>query len=112
MEAQQQQYSFYYRLTDVEEWEVLVENADGRLLSTDRAGGFTGTYIGMYASTQVDLNSVDSIDQFHYEIKNSSFVDFDWFDYKGDWVLTECYSSGKHLKLTIYQDNIQTVAVS
>nr|WP_283945884.1 glycoside hydrolase family 43 protein [Paenibacillus amylolyticus] len=84
VEAQQQQYSFYYRLADMHEWEVLVEYVDGRLLSTDRAGGFTGTYIGMYACRQTTINSVNSIDKLYYDIKKSSFVDFDWFDYKGD----------------------------
>jgi xylan 1,4-beta-xylosidase len=31
-------------------WRALAENVDGRILSTPVAGGFVGTYIGMYAS--------------------------------------------------------------
>lgn len=33
-------------------WNTVYENADASILSTNRAGGFTGTIIGMYASGQ------------------------------------------------------------
>jgi alpha-N-arabinofuranosidase len=46
---------------------LLAENVDGRLLSTDVAGGFVGTYIGMFACS----NGTDSPNN----------ADFDWFDY-------------------------------
>ncbi len=48
---------------------VVAEHVDGRLLSTPIAGGFTGAYIGMYASS----NGVSS----------ETFADFDWFEYRG-----------------------------
>ncbi|KGA97442.1 arabinofuranosidase [Alkalihalobacillus alcalophilus ATCC 27647 = CGMCC 1.3604] len=49
-------------------WKLLAENQDGRLLSTDRAGGFVGTYIGMFATS----NGQES----------QNAADFDWFEYK------------------------------
>ncbi len=44
-------YDFAYRLGDAEggDWSVLAEDVDGRLLSTERAGGFTGAVFGLYA---------------------------------------------------------------
>ncbi len=48
---------------------AVAEHVDGRLLSTPVAGGFTGAYIGMYASS----NGVSS----------ETFADFDWFEYQG-----------------------------
>jgi len=64
-----QDYNFYYGAS-LENMEVLAEKVDGRILSTDIAGGFIGTYIGLFASS--NGNSSNNI------------VDFDWFDYKGD----------------------------
>ena len=43
------EFSFYYALGD-SDWELLADNVDASYLSTARAGGFTGTTIGMYAS--------------------------------------------------------------
>jgi alpha-N-arabinofuranosidase len=65
-EAIEQEYSFYYA-TVAEAWVPLLENADGRILSTDVAGGFVGAYIGMYASS----NGRPS----------KNVADFDWFEY-------------------------------
>jgi alpha-N-arabinofuranosidase len=65
-EAIEQEYSFYYA-TAAEAWVSLLENADGRILSTDVAGGFVGAYIGMYASS----NGRPS----------KNVADFDWFEY-------------------------------
>ncbi len=68
IEGHGQAYSFY---TTVEpgKWRPIAENIDGRILSTPVAGGFVGTYIAMYASSngQPSTNSVD----------------FDWFAYSG-----------------------------
>ncbi|MDG5787859.1 glycoside hydrolase family 43 protein [Evansella sp. AB-P1] len=69
IEAVGQQYSFYYGEKS-EEWNTFIENVDGSILSTDIAGGFVGTYIGMYASSNGQTSD-------HY-------VDFDWFEYVGD----------------------------
>jgi xylan 1,4-beta-xylosidase len=56
-----QDYSFYLADTP------LAKNVDGRILSTTTAGGFVGTYIGMYASS----NGQESI----------NYADWDWFEY-------------------------------
>jgi xylan 1,4-beta-xylosidase len=68
IEAQGQEYSFYYGETPTAEI-CLIKNVDGKILSTDVAGGFVGTYIGLYASS----NGVSS----------SNHADFDWFEYSG-----------------------------
>jgi alpha-N-arabinofuranosidase len=48
-------------------WTSLLKNIDGRTLSRTNAGGFTGTYIGLYASSNGKASD--------------SFADFDWFTY-------------------------------
>jgi xylan 1,4-beta-xylosidase len=68
VEAVEQDYRFYFA-TSPEAWETLAEEADGRILSTDVAGGFVGAYIGMYASS----NGRES----------ENVADFDWFEYVG-----------------------------
>ena len=68
VDAIEQEYSFYYAAA-AEAWEPLLENADGRILSTDVAGGFVGAYIGMYASSNGQ--------------PGGNVADFDWFEYAG-----------------------------
>ncbi len=63
-----QEYSFYYG-NDGESYRALIENIDGRILSTDVAGGFVGTLIGLFASSNGN--------------PPSGFADFDWFEYEG-----------------------------
>jgi xylan 1,4-beta-xylosidase len=64
--ANGQQYGF--KMADEKgHWHTLLENVDGRTLSRTNAGGFTGTYISLYASS----NGMPS----------KNFVDFDWFNY-------------------------------
>ena len=46
---------------------VLATDIDARLLSTERAGGFVGTCIGMYASSN--------------EKESNTYAEFDWFEY-------------------------------
>lgn len=65
--AQGQDYNFYYG-ESLEEMKLLMGNVDGRILSPDVAGGFVGTYIGMFASSNVNYSD--------------NTVDFDWFEYK------------------------------
>ncbi|MDP4089641.1 MAG: glycoside hydrolase family 43 protein [Bacillota bacterium] len=66
VEAEGQDYSFYFGETP-DLCVTLAEKVDGRILSTDVAGGFIGAYIGIYASSNG---------------KNSSnYADFDWFEY-------------------------------
>lgn len=67
--AHGQEYNFYYG-PNAETGEILLENADGRILSTDIAGGFVGTYIGMFASSHGQ--------------ESENKADFDWFDYTGE----------------------------
>jgi xylan 1,4-beta-xylosidase len=63
--AHEQNYNFYFSTND--QWHVIAENVDGRILSTPVAGGFVGAYIAMYASS----NGQPSTNR----------ADFDWFDY-------------------------------
>jgi xylan 1,4-beta-xylosidase len=69
VEAHGQDYSFYYGPNSAS-YMALIENVDGRILSTDVAGGFVGTVMGLYASS----NAVKS--------NNSAY--FDWFEYVGE----------------------------
>jgi len=65
-EAIGQSYHFYYA-TAAEAWEMLHEDADGTILSTDKAGGFVGAYVGLFASANGRTSS--------------NYADFDWFEY-------------------------------
>ncbi|WP_204903012.1 glycoside hydrolase family 43 protein [Microbulbifer mangrovi] len=51
--ARASEYDFYYRLRDktpaARDWQPLLVSADGRVVSTQRAGGFVGAVIGLYA---------------------------------------------------------------
>lgn len=66
--ARGQDYNFYYGLSEAE-MELLAENVDGRILSSDVAGGFVGAYIGLFASSNGKASD--------------NVADFDWFDYDG-----------------------------
>jgi alpha-N-arabinofuranosidase len=68
VETYGQDYSFYYG-ERLEDWNELVKNVDGRLLSRELAGGFTGAYVGMYATSKGS--------------RSENAVDFDWFEYSG-----------------------------
>jgi alpha-N-arabinofuranosidase len=41
-------YRFYYRVA-TEDWMQIVSDQDGTILSTKKAGGFVGTYVGLFA---------------------------------------------------------------
>lgn len=66
--ARGQQYSFYYG-SKPDENLVLAEDVDGRILSTDVAGGFVGACLGLYASSNGE--------------ESGNAADFDWFEYVG-----------------------------
>jgi alpha-N-arabinofuranosidase len=68
VEAHGQDYNFY-AADEPGNWIAVAEAVDGRILSTPVAGGFLGTFIGMYASSngQPAANNAD----------------FDWFEYAG-----------------------------
>jgi xylan 1,4-beta-xylosidase len=68
VEAHEQAYSFYFA-SKPGEWQTLAIDVDGRILSTPVAGGFVGTYIAMYASSNGGLST--------------NHADFDWFEYVG-----------------------------
>jgi alpha-N-arabinofuranosidase len=59
-------YSFYYGHQEHEVY-PLYTDADGSILSSTIAGGFVGTYMGMYATS-------------HGE-ETEAYADFDWFEY-------------------------------
>jgi beta-xylosidase len=48
IDARGGRYDFYYA-TRPNEWTPLMRDADGTILSTKKAGGFVGTFFGMYA---------------------------------------------------------------
>lgn len=64
-----QSLKFTYMKDGWFDWKILADNIDGRILNRNTAGGFTGVYLGMYASG----NGTDS--------KNKAL--FDYFEYKG-----------------------------
>ena len=68
IEAVEQEYNFFFA-TAAEVWQPLQERVDGRILSTEIAGGFVGAYIGMYASSNGR--------------QSTNVADFDWFEYVG-----------------------------
>jgi xylan 1,4-beta-xylosidase len=65
--ADGQDYSFYYG-DSLDEMKLFIGNVDGRILSPDMAGGFVGTYIGMFASSNGN--------------HSNNYADFDWFEYE------------------------------
>jgi alpha-N-arabinofuranosidase len=68
VEAHEQVYSFYFA-DQPDEWQTLAEGVDGRILSTPVAGGFVGTMLAMYASSNGQ--------------SSTNYADFDWFEYVG-----------------------------
>ncbi|WP_168121188.1 glycoside hydrolase family 43 protein [Paenibacillus sp. HB172176] len=68
-EAHGQHYGFYWRERESQEWMTLDGDADGTILSTDLAGGFTGAYMGMYAACESE--------------NSGGYADFEWFSYEG-----------------------------
>lgn len=67
IQATAQDYSFSYS-SDNSSYQMLYQNADGRILSTDLAGGFVGTCLGMYATS-------------HGEVSDN-YADFDCLSYE------------------------------
>ncbi|TDQ37732.1 glycoside hydrolase family 43 protein [Aureibacillus halotolerans] len=67
VEAIGQAYDFYFAERP-SNWITLAKDMDGTTLSSDKAGGFIGAYIGMYCSS----NGQES----------QNAADFDWFDYQ------------------------------
>lgn len=63
-----QDISFYYS-TDRKNYICIAKGQDGRILCTDTAGGFTGTCLGIYATSNGQATE--------------AFADFDFLSYKG-----------------------------
>ncbi len=68
IEAHEQAYHFS-AATEPEQWRVIAAHVDGRILSTPVAGGFVGTVIALYASSNGQAGT--------------NVADFDWFEYVG-----------------------------
>ncbi len=67
LKASNLDYQFYFGSNRMN-LEPIGKQQDGRILSSNWAGGFTGTYIGMYATSKNKIST------------NSAF--FDWFSYQ------------------------------
>ena len=65
VEVTGQAYRFFVT-NQLEDWIPLGDAVDGRVLSTNLAGGFTGAYLGMYASSNGQ--------------PSNNHADFDWFE--------------------------------
>ena len=68
VDGEKQAYSFFAG-SEQDKWQPIAEEIDGRILSTPIAGGFVGTYIGMYTSSNGQ--------------PSTNYADFDWFEYVG-----------------------------
>ena len=68
IEARAGNYDFYYATTPGS-WQKLAESVDGKVLSTEVAGGFVGAFFGMYAGSQGK--------------PSTNYANFDWFEYRG-----------------------------
>ena len=65
-EIRHQKIQFLYRSSS-ESWISLGEPVSGTMLNKENGGGFTGTYLGMYASS--------------HRHSTTSYTDFQWFEY-------------------------------
>ncbi|WP_017730209.1 glycoside hydrolase family 43 protein [Nafulsella turpanensis] len=63
-------YAFYYSTKNKGGWKLLQAGVDGTYLSTRVAGGFVGTTLGMYATSQGSSSEEDAV--------------FNWFTYEGN----------------------------
>jgi alpha-N-arabinofuranosidase len=68
VEAHEQAYNFY-AATNLDKWQPVAEEIDGRILSTPVAGGFVGAVVALYASSNGE--------------PSANHADFDWFEYVG-----------------------------
>lgn len=68
IDANKDTYSFYFA-DKINNWQLLKENVDAKLLSTKIAGGFVGALFGMYATSNGETST--------------NKASFKWLDYKG-----------------------------
>ncbi|MNK00550.1 Beta-xylosidase [compost metagenome] len=69
IEAKGKYYDFYYAL-EQNQWKLLKANVDGKLLSTNVAGGFVGSLYALYATSNGQ--------------KTENTANFKWLDYTGN----------------------------
>ncbi len=50
IEGKKRYYDFYYKTSQKGEWMLLAKDIDAVILSTNKVGGFVGTYLAMYAA--------------------------------------------------------------
>lgn len=50
IEGNKRYYDFYYKTSEKGQWMSLAKDIDAAILSTNKAGGFVGTFLAMYAS--------------------------------------------------------------
>lgn len=63
---QENRFAFFYKV-DNQSWTGALPSFDGHILSVERAGGFMGVFVGVYAGSVV---------------KSTNYALFDWFEYK------------------------------
>src|SRR5690606_4609258 len=68
IEGKGKEYAFYYG-TSPDKWNLVLDKVDGTYLSTKVAGGFVGTTIAMYTTSQ--------------GTPSDNKASFDWFNYVG-----------------------------
>lgn len=66
VEIRHQKIQFFFR-TSSESWIPFGEPVSGTMLNKENGGGFTGTYMGIYASSHGQ--------------PSTSYADFQWFEY-------------------------------
>lgn len=72
IEAKGHQYAFYYALKK-DKWQLLLDNADAKYLSTKSAGGFVGCLYSMYTTSNGKIS--DNVAAYNwFEIKNDDDV--------------------------------------
>lgn len=82
-EKQNLTFSFGY---DERNMQPFIDNIDASILSTEKAGGFVGTVIGMFAvkgdCSSAGKENKESCEDEDYSAEKSFYVDFDWFKYE------------------------------
>lgn len=74
IKADKGSYSFYFATTEGN-WLPVAENVDGKYLSTEVAGGFVGTILGMHASaTGTDSGNTATFEWFEYSGNDPTFL--------------------------------------
>lgn len=69
IEANADKYAFYFA-TKKNQWQIVLDNADGKYLSTKSAGGFVGCMYAMYATSNGN--------------PSGNTASFDWFEIKNN----------------------------